>query len=130
VPEELDPDPQEVLILAALRGRLELVVEQVGADFRGVVGGSPEGTLLHHAAWVGDPDLVAELLARGADPIARSGAEFDTPLAWAALASQWGEGRDFVAVAELLTAAGAELEPRFLDVAEGPLHDWLEERLG
>jgi ankyrin repeat protein len=130
VPAELDPDPQEVLILAALRGRLELVVEQVGADFRGVVGGSPEGTLLHHAAWVGDPDLVAELLTRGADPIARSGAEFDTPLAWAALASQWGEGRDFVAVAELLTAAGAELEPRFLDVAEGPLHDWLEERLG
>jgi hypothetical protein len=33
-------------------------------------------------------------------------------------------------VAELLTAAGNELEPRFLEVAEGPLYDWLDERLG
>jgi ankyrin repeat protein len=130
LPDTFDPDPQEVLILAALRGRLELVVEQVGASFRGVVGGSPEGTLLHHAAWVGEPDLIRALLALGADPVARSGAEFDTPLAWAALASQWGEGRDLVAVAEALVAAGAELEPRLIDVAEGPLHDWLEERLG
>jgi ankyrin repeat protein len=132
VPAELDPDPQEVLVLAALRGRLELVVEQVGPSFRGVVGGSPEGTLLHHAAWVGSPVLVTRLLELGADPVARSGAEFDSPLAWAVLASQYHEveARDFVAVAELLTAAGNELEPRFLDVAEGPLYVWLEERLG
>jgi ankyrin repeat protein len=132
VPAELDPDPQEVLVLAALRGRLELVVEQVGPSFRGVVGGSPEGTLLHHAAWVGSPVLVTRLLALGADPVAPSGAEFDSPLAWAVLASQYHEveARDFVAVAELLTAAGNELEPRFLDVAEGPLYDWLEERIG
>jgi hypothetical protein len=121
-----------VLILAALRGRLDLVVEHVGPNFRGVVGGSPEGTLLHHAAWVGSPELVRELIARRADPIARSGADFDSPLAWAVLASQYHEvpGRDFVAVAEALTAAGNELEPRFLEVAEGPLYDWLEERLG
>jgi hypothetical protein len=74
---------------------------------------------------------VTSLLDLGADPLAGSGAEFDSPLAWAALASQYHEvdGRDFVAVAELLTAAGNELEPRFLDVAEGPLYDWLEERL-
>jgi hypothetical protein len=32
-------------------------------------------------------------------------------------------------VAELLVAAGAELEPRFAEVAEGPLASWLEERL-
>jgi hypothetical protein len=71
------------------------------------------------------------LLARGADPIAPSPADFDTPSAWAALASQYHElpGRDYVAVAELLTAAGAVVEPRFLDVADGPLADWLEERL-
>jgi ankyrin repeat protein len=132
VPAGLDPDPQEVLVLAALRGRLELVVEQVGPSFRGVVGGSPEGTLLHHAAWVGSPVLVTRLLELGADPVARSGAEFDSPLAWAVLASQYHEveARDFVAVAEQLAAAGNELEPRFLDVAEGPLYDWLEERLG
>src|SRR5262249_38794445 len=130
LPETFDPDPQEVVVLAALRGHLALVAELLGPEFRGVVGGSPEGTLLHHAAWVGDPDLVAELLALGADPAARSGAEFDTPLAWAALASQWGEGRDFVAVAEALAAAGAEIEPRFAGVAEGPLYDWVAERSG
>jgi hypothetical protein len=36
----------------------------VGADFAGVLGGSPEGSLLHHAAWVGDAALVTRLLTR------------------------------------------------------------------
>ena len=132
LPEELDPDAQEVLVLAALGGHLDLVVDQVGVDFRGVVGGSPEGTLLHHAAWVGDPDVVARLLAAGSDPVATSFATFSTPLAWAALGSEHHAlpGRDYVAVAELLAAAGAELEPRFREVAEGALAGWLEERLG
>jgi ankyrin repeat protein len=128
LPERLDPDPQEVLILAALRGQLESVLDAVGVHFQGVVGGSPGGTLLHHACWMGNPSIVSELLARGADPIAPSAAESATPLAWAALASQYHElpGRDFVAVAELLVAAGAVVEPRFLEVADGPLADWLE----
>ena len=132
LPAELDVDHQEVLILAALSGRLELVVEQAGPDFRGVVGGSPNGTLLHHAAWVGDPDAVSRLLAAGADPAARSDASFSTPLAWAALGSEHHglPGRDYVAVAELLLAAGNELEPRFLEVAAGSLAPWLEQRLG
>jgi ankyrin repeat protein len=127
LPAELSPDAQEVLILAALGGRLDLVVDLVGPSFFGHVGGGPPGTLLHHAGWVGDPDVVRRLLARGADPVARSGAEYDTPLAWAALGSQaWREtGRDYVAVVELLLEAGAELEPRFTEVAEGPLAAWL-----
>jgi ankyrin repeat protein len=128
LPAELDPDQQEVLILAALqKGRLELVVELLGTQFTGVVGGSPAGTLLHHAAWVGDAALVERLLELGADPVARSGAEWDTPLAWAVLDSpSWrAPGRDFVRIAELLVDAGAELEPRFTEVAEGPLADWL-----
>ena len=130
LPAELDPDQQEVLILAALqKGRLELVVELLGPQFTGVVGGSPSGTLLHHAAWVGDAALVERLLELGADPVAPSGAEFDTPLAWAALGSQeWREpGRDYVAVADLLLGAGAELEPRFAEVAEGPLATFVAE---
>jgi ankyrin repeat protein len=131
LPEVLDPDAQEVLVLTALRGHADLVLELVGPHFRGVVGGSPEGTLLHHAAWVGDAGLVRLLLARGADPNARSSADFDTPLAWAALASQHDElpGRDYVAVAELLADAGGAVEPRFLDVADGPLRDWLADRI-
>jgi ankyrin repeat protein len=128
LPDDLDPDPQEVLILNALRGRLALVVDAVGPNFRGVVGGSPEGTLLQHAAWVGNPELVRELLRRGADPGDESSG---TPLAWAVHASGYHEvpGRDFVAVAEALVAAGNEIDPRFLDEADGPLYDWLEARL-
>jgi ankyrin repeat protein len=131
LPETLDPDAQEVLILAALRGRLRAVVDLVGPQFRGVVGGSPEGTLLHHAAWVGNPQVVGDLLARGADPGARSRSVFDTPLGWAALASEYWElpGRDYVAVAQLLADAGNPIEPRFLEQAEGPLYDWFDARI-
>jgi ankyrin repeat protein len=87
--------------------------------------------LIHHACWVGNPKTVRMLLERGADPLARSGAEFDTPVAWAALGSQWHsiEGRDYVSVVELLMEHGAELEQRFSEVAAGPLADWLDERL-
>jgi ankyrin repeat protein len=126
LPETLDPDAQEVLILAALRGKLDRVIELVGPDFSGVVGGSPEGTLLHHAAWVGDVDVVRELLERGANPDRGS----ETPLAWAVHGSQHRDvpGGDYVAVAELLAGAGNDVEPRFLEEAEGPLLDWLAAR--
>jgi ankyrin repeat protein len=132
LPAALDPDAQEVVILAALGGKLELVVDLLGPNLRGVVGGSPEGTLLHHAAWVGNPELVRPLLAYGADPSPSSNAEFASPLAWAALASEYHElpGRDYVAVAELLVAAGNPVEPRLLEVADGPLYDWLQRRSG
>jgi ankyrin repeat protein len=128
LPRELDVDAQEVLILAALRGHAALVADLVGADFAGVVGGSPHGTLLHHAAWVGDPEVVHELLALGADPNAPSDATYSTPLAWAAHGSHGGTS-GHIEVAEALVAAGAEIEPRLLEVADGPLYDWLAERL-
>ena len=38
-------------------------------------------------------------------------------------------GADRREIGELLLAAGAEIEPRFLDAAEGPLLELLEERL-
>jgi ankyrin repeat protein len=130
LPAELDPDAQEVVILAALRGHLDVVLDVLGPGFRGVVGGSPEGTLLHHAAWVGDAAVVRALLAAGADPSAGADADLPTPLGWAALASaHHGEpGRDHVVVAEALAAAGAAVEPRFAEVADGPLYDWLVSR--
>jgi ankyrin repeat protein len=127
LPKELVPDAQEVLILAVLARKIPIF----DPTFFGHVGGGPPGTVLHHAAWVGDAALVRELLELGADPVAPSGAEFDTPIAWAALGSQAWEapGRDYVGVAEALLAKGAELEPRFLEVAHGPLEGWLEERI-
>jgi hypothetical protein len=131
LPESLDPDPQEVLILAAIEGHLDAVVNAVGPNFRGVVGGSPEGTLLHHAAWMGNPGLVQALLERGADALATTPDTFATPLAWAVLASQYypSDDRDYVGVAEVLVEHNAEVEPRFLDFAAEPLLGWLQLRI-
>ena len=127
LPEPLDPDAQEVLVMAALHGQADVVLEAVGPAFTGVVGGSPPGTLLHHAAWVGGVELVRRLLERGLDANAHSGAEFDTPIAWAALASASSEA-DHAGVAAALFEAGAQIDPRLLDVAEGPLYEWLTRR--
>src|SRR5262249_52514415 len=43
LPPELDPDAQEALILAAGHGHFDAVLDAVGPDFQGVVGGSPRG---------------------------------------------------------------------------------------
>jgi hypothetical protein len=111
------------------------------------------GDALYHSVDSESPDCTRLLLEYGAEPrrtnalphaldyaapararrrpIARSGAPFDTPIAWGALGSQHWElpGRDYVAVVELVLAAGAELEPRFDEVAEGPLTAWLATRI-
>jgi hypothetical protein len=119
VPEAPDYDQQEVLILAALRGRMARVVELAGPNFRGVVGGSPEGSLLQHVSWVGDAELARFLLEHGAEPIG---------LDWAVHGSVHGGG-DYVGVAEQLVAAGAVIEPRHVQEADGPLAEWLAARL-
>ncbi len=131
LPDELGPDAQATLILAALRGRLETIVHALGPNFFGHVGGGPPGSLLHHACRVGDPQIVGRLLELGADPVGGSGTETGPPIAWAVHGSQYHRtaGRDYVAVVERLLAAGAQLEARFLDVAEGPLADWLQEQI-
>ena len=128
LPDDLDPDAQEVLILSALRGRLDLVVELVGPSFRGVVGGSPPGSLVQHAAWIGDPEVVGALLRsrRRSGHRRRVGARVGRRTARAITAQP---GRDHVRVAEQLVAAGATIEARFLDEADGPLYDWLTETL-
>ena len=108
LPEVLDPDAQEVLILAALRGRLDAVVDAVGVDFSGVVGGSPEGTLLHHAAWVGNPELVARAARARARTRWRARPRRRSPGRCTAPSSRSYRGATTSAVAELLTAAGAD----------------------
>lgn len=130
LPAELDPDAQEVIVLAAVHGKLDVVVEAVGPDFRGVVGGSPPGSLLQHAAWLGDPSLVATLLSQGADVTPGPGGRSDTPLGWTVHGSQYHRDpdRDHVAVAELLVSAGDPIDPAYVEQADGPLVDWLAER--
>jgi ankyrin repeat protein len=127
-PASFDVDMQEVLILTAIRVDAELVAGAVGVGFAGVVGGSPEGTLLHHACWMGNVNVVERLLALGADPAAPSPADFDKPLDWVVHASQYHRlpGRDYVTIAERLLAAGAPPVVKYPDAADGPLADWLQ----
>jgi ankyrin repeat protein len=69
---------------------------------------APESTALHVAAWLARHEVVALLLARGADPVARDG-KGRTPLELAVRAcidSYWMERRSPDSVARLL-AAGA-----------------------
>jgi hypothetical protein len=72
---------------------------------------------------------VGRLLERGADASADRGA--GTPLGWAAHGSRnWTiGGRDYVAVAERLAAAGNRIEAGLLEEADGPPYEWLAERL-
>jgi ankyrin repeat protein len=121
MPDALDYDQQEAVLLAALGGRVDAVVEALGVGFTGVIGGGPPGTLLHWAAWEGSADVVEQLLALGADPVAEAPATYSTPLAWCYLGSSDDPGRDDVAVARMLLDAGAVYEARFAEVAEGPL---------
>ena len=126
-PASFDVDMQEVLILTALRVDPELVARAAGVGFSGVVGGSPAGTLLHHACWFGSVGVVERLLALGADPAAPSPADFETPLDWLVHASQHGfRDRDYIGIAERLVAAGASPVVKYPDAAEGPLAEWLD----
>jgi len=134
---ELDGDARDVLIELAMSdlGGLERVVDAVGAGFSARWGGGPRGTLLHQAAWFGRPDYVELLLRRGAEPDERVETEYATPLGWAAVGSRYSPEHpndsfaatdgDWVAVAELLVAAGARVEAKFVDMAVPPLADWL-----
>src|SRR5215211_5690621 len=81
LPSVFDVDAQEVVIMTALEGHLDVVLETVGPGVRGVVGGSPEGPLLGHAAWVGNAEVVRRLLEAGADPNDDAHAEYASPLA-------------------------------------------------
>ena len=120
-------------MLAALRGHPDAVVDAApgGPAFVGVVAGSPAGTLLHHAAWVGSVAVARRLLERGADPDGRAPGATGRPLGWAATASAGHPGHgDHVGVAETLVAAGARIDPGDAERAEGPLRDWLQGRIG
>ena len=82
--------------------------------------GSLGGTALHQAAWLGNPDMVRELLAHGAPLESRDATHDGTPLDWALHGSlhSWRarDGR-YGDVLELLVEAGA-LAPRAIDDLE------------
>jgi ankyrin repeat protein len=133
----LDGDAPDVLIELAMTDAETLgrVIDAVGPMFGASWGGGPRGTLLHQAAWLGRPQLVDLLLARGADPSARVETEYATPLGWAAVGSRYtpdhpndsfsAPDADYVGVARLLVAAGANVEAKDVEMAVEPLAGWL-----
>ncbi len=80
-----------MIVLSALRGKLDLVLDVVGPQFtrrcRRIAG---RDTAPPRRLGRLGPELVERLLERGADPV-RAPAHFDTPLAWAAHGSQYHE---------------------------------------
>lgn len=134
---ELDDDARDVLIELAMRDidSLRRVVEAVGPDFSASWGGGPRGSLLHQASWFGRADFVEVLLHADAQVDARVDTEYATPLGWAAVGSRYSPSHpddsfsardgDWVGVAKRLVAAGARVEPMFVDMATSPLSDWL-----
>ena len=125
----------EALHQAAAEGRaaaVEILLDLgVPIDLPGQMGGTP----LHHAAWWGHGDVVALLLARGADLHRRAEpGTGGTPLAWTAHGSFHspgpvaGGGTEHRRIAELLVAAGAQVEPDMIDAAAEELAEWLRER--
>ena len=128
---EPEADAQEALILAALRGHLDLVVDAARPALLRPRRRRPA----RHAA----PSRVLgrrpATSSRGCSSAARTPSRRPAPSSTrrspgrrSARSTTRRPGRDYVGVVERLLAAGAELEPRFADVAEGPLADWLEER--
>ncbi len=134
----MDSDTVGALIELAMRDpqTLARVVDAVGPNFSASWGGGPRGTLLHQAAWLGRVDFVEFLLERGAEVDERVETEYATPLGWAAVGSRYSPDHpgdnfsvpdaDYRGVAERLVAAGARVEPKFVEMSVGPLADWLE----
>ena len=80
-------------------------------------------------------ELTCAVVGQNAEPDARVETDYATPLGWAAVGSRYSPDHphgsfsspdaDYVSVAELLVAAGARVEPKFVEMAVPPLADWL-----
>jgi hypothetical protein len=108
----LSPSEQRKLVEAVGRNDATAVRLMLAAgwplDARGDLG----GTALHFAAWMGNTEIVRDLLTHGA-PVHLKGDHYDmTPLAWAFHGSEnsWRKNQgDYAGVVGILLDAGASL---------------------
>lgn len=111
--EALAEDVGTLLAGAAKRGAVDVlaVAAALGLDLERP--GEGGATALHWAAWHGRAAVVRWLIGRGAKLDARDANYHAAPLGWCVHGSREcrAEGGDYVAVAEALLAAGAELPP-------------------
>jgi ankyrin repeat protein len=123
---ELTPDDEEDLPRWASAGETEIVARLLDAGVRIDAPGREGGTALHYAAHWGRVSTVALLLDRGADVHRLAGDVPGNALAWTAWGSSHLPGSrdrpaDYLAVAELLLAAGSEVTEEMVRAASPEL---------
>jgi ankyrin repeat protein len=127
----LTPADHSRLAHAIFDGRREAAHLMLRLGFDETAGGVDGGTALHAASWIGDVELVEEILQRGRVALdSRDPVHLGTPLGWAAFGSvhRRARGGDYSTVIDRLVAAGADInapgnrEPKSLiAMAEGNL---------
>lgn len=125
--QSLSHEDRRVLVDAAETNNVVAVRLMLAAGWAADVRGNLGGTALHFAAWLGNAEMVRELLRHGA-PVEVRGDEYDlSPLGWALHGSEnsWSKNSgDYGAVVEVLLAAGAvapAVEPRASAAARAAL---------
>jgi ankyrin repeat protein len=108
----LTPADHSRLAHAIFDGRREAAHLMLRLGFDETAGGVDGGTALHAASWMGDVELVEEILQRGRVAVeSRDPVHLSTPLGWAAFGSVHRRARagDYSAVVDRLVAAGANI---------------------
>jgi ankyrin repeat protein len=110
LPKALSPSETRRLIAAAEAGKADVVARMLRAGWRADIRGDRDVTALHWAAWHGNAQMAAELIAAGTDVNAREATFGGTPLGWAihgSLNSWRRESGNYRTVVKELINAGA-----------------------
>jgi hypothetical protein len=105
-------DDHALIAFAALHNRTEAFKLMLDLGFDPMARGMDGGTVLHMAAWIGNTEMIRELLKRNVEIDALDLTHGSTPLGWAAYGSvhrrrAWG---DYAGAIELLVGAGANIK--------------------
>ena len=120
--EQIADEDRGAVAQAAEDGREDAVRALVAVGFDPAWEGPWGGTPLHHAAWRGNLPLVRALLELGAPVDVRDRQFGSTPIAWAAHGSRHFRPADddYIAIVDLLLAAGSTLAPSYNKAGEPP----------
>jgi ankyrin repeat protein len=130
LPGSLTADEHGYLAHAIHHSRVESATLMLRLGFDPKAPGVDGGSALHQAAWVGSLEIVEALIRNGSVPIDLHDPTHDgTPLGWAAYGSvhRCARGADYIGVINRLVAAGAVVDARAMDSAEG--NDAVQEAL-
>jgi ankyrin repeat protein len=127
LPGSLNKDDHSLLAYAALHNRIDAFRLMLALGFDPMARGMEGGTVLHMAAWIGNCEMIQELLGRGVELNVLDPTHGSPPLAWAIHGSihRRQPGADYVRAIELLVGGGADVHApgnkfgaRMLDNAE------------